>query len=65
MFHVSMFEKYVHDSNHIILNFRDMKIPLNASYLEEVIRILDRHENLLCTNTVSLVKVLRNMLLDI
>ena len=56
MFHVSMLRKYIPDSSHV-LNYESLKIKENLTYEEVPIQILDRKDQVLCTKTISLVKI--------
>ena len=58
VFHVSMLKKYVRDDSHIILNYGELNVQLDASYEEEPIRILDSRDKILRRKTIRLVKVL-------
>ena len=57
MFHVSMLRKYIPDPSHV-LNYEPLKIKDNLTYKEVPIQIIDRKDHVLCTKTISLVKVL-------
>ena len=57
VFHVSMLRKYILDPS-CVLNYEPLKIKDNLTYEEVPIQILDYKDQLLCTKTISLVKVL-------
>ena len=57
LFHVSMLRKYIPDPSHV-LNYKPLKIKDNLTYKEVPIQILDCKDQVLCTKTISLVKVL-------
>ena len=57
VFHVSMLRKYILDPSHV-LNYEPFKIKDNLTYEKVPIQILDREDQVLCTKTISLVKVL-------
>ncbi|XP_058068553.1 uncharacterized protein LOC131217629 [Magnolia sinica] len=59
VFHVSMLRKYKRDDSHVI-EWQDLDLQENTSYVEKPVRILDRKEDVLRTKTVHLVKVLWN-----
>ncbi|XP_030959235.1 uncharacterized protein LOC115981208 [Quercus lobata] len=57
VFHVSMLRKYIPNPSHI-LNYEPLKIKDNLTYEEVSIQILDCKDQVLCTKTISLVKVI-------
>ena len=57
VFHVSMLRKYIPNPSHV-LNYEPLKIKGNLTYEEVPIQILDRKDHVLCTKTITLVKVL-------
>ena len=57
VFHVSMLRKYIPDPSHV-LNYEPLKIKDNLTYEEVPIQILDRKDQVLCTKTISVVKVI-------
>ena len=57
VFHVSMLRKYIPDPSHV-LNYEPLKIKDNLTYEEVPIQILNHKDQVLCTKTISLVKVL-------
>ena len=57
VFHVSMLRKYIPNPSHI-LNYEPLKIKDNLTYEKVPIQILDRKDQVLCTKTISLVKVI-------
>ena len=64
VFHVSMLKKYVPDASHKI-DFADLEIREDMSYVEVPVKILDRKQRVLRTKTIPMVKVLwRNHALE-
>ena len=64
VFHVSMLNKYVSDASHKI-DFKDLEIQEDMSYIEKPLKILDTKVKVLRTKTIPLVKVLwRNHALE-
>ncbi|XP_050290544.1 uncharacterized protein LOC126728820 [Quercus robur] len=57
VFHVSMLRTCILDPSHV-LNYKPLKIKDNLTYEEVPIQILDHKDQVLCTKTISLVKVL-------
>ena len=57
VFHVSMLRKYIPNHLHV-LNYEPLKIKDNLTYEEVPIQILNHKDQVLCTKTISLVKVL-------
>ena len=57
VFHVSMLRKYIPDPSHV-LNYEPLKIKDNLTYEEVPFQILDHKDQVLHTQTISLVKVL-------
>ena len=57
MLHVSMLRKYIPDPSYV-LNYEPLKIKDNLTYEKVPIQILDRKDHVLCTKTISSVKVL-------
>ena len=57
VFHVSMLRKYIPDPSHV-LNYEPLKIKDNLTYEEVPFQILDHKDQVLRTQTISLVKVL-------
>lgn len=53
-----MLKKYVWDEGHIILNFTDLEIEHDVSYVEKSVKILRRVEKVLTSKITALVKVL-------
>ena len=56
VFHVSMLRKYIPDPSHV-LNYEPLKIKDNLTYEEVPFQILDHKDQVLRTQTISLVKV--------
>ena len=64
VFHVSMLKKYVPDASHKI-DYSDLDIREDMSYVEVLVKILDRKQRVLRTKTIPMVKVLwRNHTLE-
>ena len=57
VFHVSMLKKYVPDASHRI-DYSDLDIREDMSYVEVPVKILDRKQRVLRTKTIPMVKVL-------
>ncbi|XP_058217355.1 uncharacterized protein LOC131328426 [Rhododendron vialii] len=57
MFHVSMLRKYEPDLSHM-LEWSELELKADASYGEELTRILDSHNQVLKGKTIPLVQVL-------
>ncbi|XP_058106311.1 uncharacterized protein LOC131249521 [Magnolia sinica] len=57
VFHISMLRKYEPDASHII-NWEQIELWDNATYVEEPIQVLDRRDQILRTKVIPLVKVL-------
>ncbi|XP_022882221.1 uncharacterized protein LOC111399185 [Olea europaea var. sylvestris] len=57
VFHVSMLRKYIPDPSHV-LESQPVELKENLAYEEKPVQILDRKEQVLCSKTISLVKVL-------
>ncbi|XP_058223142.1 uncharacterized protein LOC131332850 [Rhododendron vialii] len=56
VFHVSLLRKYEPDLSHV-LEWSELELEADASYGEELIRILDLHEQVLRGRTIPLVRV--------
>lgn len=56
MFHVSMLQKYIRHPSHVI-NFDDLHIEEDVSYVVKSVRILDSKEQTLRRKKIWLVKV--------
>ena len=52
-----MLKKYNPDASHEI-NYKDLEIREDMSYIEKPLKILDRKEKVLRTKTIQMVKVL-------
>ncbi|KAM6556088.1 hypothetical protein CsatB_003107 [Cannabis sativa] len=57
MFYVSMLQKYVSDSSHI-LSYEALELQPNLSYEEKPVQVLDRREKVLRNKTIAVVKLL-------
>ena len=57
VFHISMLQKYVSESSHI-LSYEGLELQPDLSYEEQPVQILDRREKVLRSKTVALLKVL-------
>ncbi|TYK22548.1 retrotransposon protein, putative, Ty3-gypsy subclass [Cucumis melo var. makuwa] len=57
VFHVSMFRKYIPDPSHV-LQEQPVELKEDLSYVEELVQILNRKEQVLRNKTISLIKVL-------
>ncbi|XP_059663370.1 uncharacterized protein LOC132309034 [Cornus florida] len=57
VFHVSMLRKYHPDPSHVV-EWHNLPLKEDASYIEQPIQVLDRKEKVLRNKTISLVKVL-------
>ena len=64
VFHISMLKKYIPDASHKI-DFSELEIQEDMSYMEKPLKILDTKERVLRTKTIPMVKVLwRNHALE-
>ena len=57
VFHVSMLKKYIPDASHKI-DYKDLEIREDMSYVEKPVKILDKKEKVLTTKIIPMVKVL-------
>ena len=57
VFHVSMLQKYESDPSHV-LEWRDLELEADVSYIERPIRIFDTLEHVLRGRIIPMVKVL-------
>jgi hypothetical protein len=57
IFHVSMLRKYIANPN-VIMEYEPLKIQEGLTYMEELVRIMDKKEQVLRTKTIPIVKVL-------
>lgn len=57
VFQVSMLKKQLQDEDHIIQNFTELEIQLDASYVEKPMKIIGRKEKVLRRKIIPLVKV--------
>jgi hypothetical protein len=58
VFHVSMLRKYIANSD-VIVDYEPLEIQEGLTYVEESVRIVDKKEQVLCTKTIPIVKVLQ------
>jgi hypothetical protein len=57
VFHVSMLRKYIANPN-VIVEYEQLEIQEGLTYVEELVKIMDKKEYMLRTKTISIVKVL-------
>ena len=57
VFHVSMLQKYVSNSTHV-LSYENLELDQDLSYEENSLQILDQKDKVLRNKTIALVKVL-------
>ncbi|XP_059659221.1 uncharacterized protein LOC132306041 [Cornus florida] len=57
VFHVAMLRKYISEPSHVLVA-EPIKVKEDLTYVEELVQILDRREQVLQNKTISLVKVL-------
>jgi hypothetical protein len=57
IFHVSMLRKYITNPD-VIVEYEPFEMQDGLTYVEELMKIVDKKEQLLCTNTIPIVKVL-------
>jgi hypothetical protein len=57
VFHVSMLRKYIANPD-VIVKYEPLEIQEGLTYVEEPVRIVDKKEQVLCTKTIPIVKVL-------
>ncbi|KAL0553650.1 hypothetical protein IC582_007550 [Cucumis melo] len=57
VFHVSMLKKYIPDPSHVLQD-QPVELKEDLSYVEELVQILDRKEQVLRNKTIPLIKVL-------
>jgi hypothetical protein len=57
VFHVSMLRKYIANPD-IIMVYEPLEIQEGLTYVEELIKIVDKKEQVLCTKMIPIVKVL-------
>jgi hypothetical protein len=57
VFHVSMLRKYITNPD-VIVEYEPLKIQKGLTYVEEPVKIMDKKEQVLCTETIPIVKVL-------
>ena len=57
VFHVSMLKKYMPDASHKI-DYTDLEIREDMSYVEKPVKILDTKQKVLRTKTIPMVKIL-------
>jgi hypothetical protein len=57
VFHVSMLRKYIANPD-VIVEYEPLEIQVGLTYVEELVKIMDKKEQVLCTKTIPSVKVL-------
>jgi hypothetical protein len=57
IFHVSMLRKYITNPV-VVAEYEPLEIQEGLTYVEEPVKIMDRKEQVLCTKTIPIVKVL-------
>jgi DNA-directed RNA polymerase subunit L len=57
VFHVSMLRKYIANLD-VIVEYEPLVIQEGLTYVEELVKIVDKKEQVLCTKTIPIVKVL-------
>jgi hypothetical protein len=57
VFHVSMLRKYITNPD-VIVEYAPLEIQNGLTYVEESVKIMDKKEQVLCTKTITIVKVL-------
>jgi hypothetical protein len=57
VFHMSMLRKYIANPN-VIMEYEPLEIHEGLTYVEEPVKIVDKKEQVLCTKTIPIVKVL-------
>jgi hypothetical protein len=57
IFHVSMLRKYIANPD-VIVEYEPLEIQEGITYVEEPVKIVDKKEQVLCTKTILIVKVL-------
>jgi hypothetical protein len=57
VFHVSMLRKYITNPN-VVVEYELLEIQEGFTYVEELVKIVDKKVQVLCTKTISIVKVL-------
>jgi hypothetical protein len=55
--HVSMLRKYISNPN-VIVEYEPLEIQKGLTYVEELVKIVDKKEQVLRTKTIPIVKVL-------
>jgi hypothetical protein len=57
VFHVSMLRKYIANPD-VIVEYEQLEIQEGLTYMEELVRIVDKKEQVLRNKTIPIVKVL-------
>jgi hypothetical protein len=57
VFHVSMLRKYIVNPE-VIVKYEPLGIQEGLTYVEEPVKIVDKKEQVLCTKTIPIIKVL-------
>jgi hypothetical protein len=57
IFHMSMLRKYITNPN-AVMEYEPLEIQEGLTYVEEPVKIMDRKEQVLCTKTIPIIKVL-------
>jgi hypothetical protein len=57
VFHVFMLRKYIANPN-VIVEYEPLEIQEGLTYVEELVKIVDKKEQVLRTKTIPIVKVL-------
>jgi hypothetical protein len=57
IFHVSMLRKYIANLD-VVVEYEPLEIQEGLTYVEELVKIMDRKEQVLRTKTIHIVKVL-------
>jgi hypothetical protein len=57
VFHISQLKKYNPDSEHV-LNEESQKLQLNLSYVEKMVKIIERNVKELKNNKIPMVKIM-------
>jgi hypothetical protein len=58
IFHVSMQRKYIANLD-VIVKYEPLDIQEGLTYVEQLVKIVDKKEQVLCTKTIPIVKVLQ------
>jgi hypothetical protein len=57
VFHVSMFKKYIANP-YVIVEYESLGFREGITYIEELVKIVDKKEQVLCSKTIPIVNVL-------